>query len=615
LIAVLPKKEEVAIMNIIGISGLHNSIAFRKKRFPNLLPRQYRIVFGHDSAAALVTRNGIMAAAAEERFSREKGTDSFPVNAISYCLRSAVMKPDDIDYIAHGWSFEPYRSFHEQRGDLAMEQFESVFSREAQIRWVQEHFPSWNWANKLVQVPHHLAHAASAYYISGFNESLIVIADGMGEQHSTTIAVGQGNKIKIIRQVPALHSLGILYGVFTLYLGFDFNFDEYKVMGLAPYGNPRRYINKVRELIHFKEDGTFTNPVLFHNYTQEEKETFSGTLQTLADMFGPPREPEAEITQTHMDIAAALQSAVQGSLLRILRRFKQETGQSNLCMAGGVALNCTANGVIKRSRLFKNMFIQPASGDDGTALGAALFVQRQHEPHLPLKKMGQPLWGPSFKSEEIREALDQRRDCEYAYFRSYDELVAEIAKRIDERQIVAWFQGRMEFGPRALGSRSILADPRDPEMRDRINALVKKREWFRPFAPAVTVEAASKFFEIDEGDEAAYSYMLLVTQVREAYREQLPAITHVDGSARVQTVSREENRRFWTLLNEFGRVSGIPLLLNTSFNVRGQPIVCTPTEAVETFIFAELDVLAMGNYLVTRKKERAGAVTGGIVKC
>jgi carbamoyltransferase len=366
-------------------------------------------------------------------------------------------------------------------------------------------------------------------------------------------------------------------------------------------------------LIHFKEDGTFTNPVLFHNYTQEEKETFSGTLQTLADMFGPPREPEAEITQTHMDIAAALQSAVQGSLLRILRRFKQETGQSNLCMAGGVALNCTANGVIKRSRLFKNMFIQPASGDDGTALGAALFVQRQHEPNLPLKRMGQPLWGPSFKSEEIREALDQRRDCEYAYFRSYDELVAEIAKRIDERQIVAWFQGRMEFGPRALGSRSILADPRDPEMRDRINALVKKREWFRPFAPAVTLEAASKFFEIDEGDEAAYSYMLLVTQVREAYREQLPAITHVDGSARVQTVSREENRRFWTLLNEFGRVSGIPLLLNTSFNVRGQPIVCTPTEAVETFIFAQLDVLAIGNYLVTRKKERAGVVTGGMV--
>jgi carbamoyltransferase len=270
-------------------------------------------------------------------------------------------------------------------------------------------------------------------------------------------------------------------------------------------------------------------------------------------------------------------------------------------MAGGVALNCTANGMIKRSRVFKNMFIQPASGDDGTALGAALYVQRRREPNLPLKKMGQPLWGPSFESEEIREALDQRRDCEYVYFHSYDELVAEIAKRIDEGQIVAWFQGRMEFGPRALGSRSILADPRDPEMRDRINALVKMREWFRPFAPAVTVEAASQFFEIKKGDEAAYSYMLLVTQVRDAYRDRLPAITHVDGSARVQTVSREENHRFWTLLNEFGRISGIPILLNTSFNVRGQPIVCTPAEAVDTFIFAKLDVLAIGNYLVTRK--------------
>ncbi len=590
-------------MNVIGISGLHNSIAFKKRHFPNLLPRQYRIVFGHDSAAALVTRNGIMAAAAEERFTREKGTDSFPVNAISYCLRSAGLKHDEINFIAHGWSFEPYKSFFEQRGDLSVEQFESVFSKNAQTRWIQESFPSVNWADKLVQVPHHLAHAASAFYVSGFKESLILIADGMGEQHSTTVAMGNGNRIKIIRQVPALHSLGILYGVFTLYLGFDFNFDEYKVMGLAPYGNPRRYINKMMELIHFKEDGTFTNPVLFQNNTQEEKETFSGTLRTLADMFGPPRDPEAEITQTHMDIAAALQSAVQGSLLRILRRFKQETGLSNLCMAGGVALNCTANGVIKRSRLFKNLFIQPASGDDGTALGAALFVQRQHEPGPPSKKMAQPLWGPSFESDEIKEALDQRQDCEYSCFPSFDELAVEIARRIAERQIVAWFQGRMEFGPRALGGRSILADPRDPEMRDRINALVKKREWFRPFAPAVTVEAATQYFDMDEGDEEAYAYMLLVTQVREAYRKQLPAITHVDGSARVQTVSKEDNYRFWTLLNEFGRVSGMPLLLNTSFNVRGQPIVCSPTEAVDTFILAKLDVLAIGNYLVTPKTQ------------
>ncbi len=588
-------------MNIIGISGLHDSMAFKRRHFPNLLPRQYRIVFGHDSAAALVTSDGIKAAAAEERFSREKGTDSFPVNAISYCLRTAGLKPDDIDYLAHGWSFEPYRSFHERRGDLSMEQFEAVFSKDAQLRWIQEYLPSWDWADKLVQIPHHLAHAASTFYVSGFKESLILIADGMGEQHSTTIAVGQENKIKVIRQVPALHSLGILYGVFTMYLGFDFNFDEYKVMGLAPYGNPGRYIKKVMELIHFKDDGTFTNPVLFNNHTQEEKETFSGTLQTLTDMFGPPRDTEAEITQTHMDIAAALQSAVQGSLLRILRHFKQETGQSNLCMAGGVALNCTANGVIKRSRLFKNLFIQPASGDDGTALGAALFVQRQHEPNLQPKKMEQPLWGPSFESDEIREVLDQRQDCEYVYFPSYDGLVAEVAKRISEKQIVAWFQGRMEFGPRALGSRSILADPRDPEMRDRINALVKKREWFRPFAPAVTVEAASQYFEINEGDDAAYSFMLLVTQVREDYRKLLPAITHVDGSARVQTVSKEGNYRFWTLLNEFGRVSGIPLLLNTSFNVKGQPIVCTPTEAVDTFIFAKLDVLAIDNYLVIRK--------------
>ena len=592
-------------MNVIGISGMHNSVSFKKKFFPNLSPRAYRIVQGFDAAAALVTKNGIQASAAEERFTREKATGSFPVNAIQFCLQAANLSHQDVDYIAHNFDYEPYRSVFAS-SDLAQKQFEEVYAREVQLQWLDEYLPGWGWDKKFVQVPHHLAHAASSFYVSGLPEALILIVDGVGEQHSTTVAVGRENHIDIIKQAPPFHSLGILYGIFTLYLGFAFCMEEYKVMGLAPYGNPRRYFQKMMDLVHLNKDGMYTVPIIAQNQTAEEKETYAGTLRILADMFGPPRESEAEITQHHMDIAAGLQSVLQTSLLHLLRIFKKETGQTNLCMAGGVALNCTANGIIKRSRLFREVFVQPASGDDGTALGAALYVQRLHEPAVPLKKMALPLWGPSYPQREIDQTLDRYEECEKRCFESFDDLAKNVAQRIADGQIVAWFQGRMEFGPRALGNRSILADPRHPGMRDRINALVKKREGFRPFAPAVTVEAASQFFEIEAGDEAGYAHMLFVTQVRAAYREQLPAITHVDGSARVQTVAKEDSLRFWTLLDEFGKLTGMPVVLNTSFNVRGQPIVCTPTEAVDTFLFANLDALVVGDSLVIRKGKEHG---------
>lgn len=588
------------MMNIIGISGLNNSVSFKKKEFPGLSPRCYRIVQGFDSAAALVTRDGIQASVAEERFTREKATGAFPIHAIRYCLRVGAIEPNEVDYIAHNFYYEPYKAFYE-KDDLTKRQFEEVYSREALLRCLQASLPALDWDNKLVQVPHHLAHAASAFYVSGMQESLILVADAMGEQHSTTIAVGRDNDIDMIAQVPALHSLGLFYSVFTLYLGFAFCMDEYKVMGLAPYGNARRYYTKVMELLHLQKDGTYTIPALFQNPTTEDKETYNGTLHILTERFGPPREPEAEITQHHMDIAAALQAALQTCLFHILRFFKKETNQTNLCMAGGVALNCTANGVIKRSRMFKQIFVQPAAGDDGTALGAALYVQRRHAPHLPNTKMTMPLWGPGYTDAEIQHVLEQYPECEVTHIERGDDLAQETAQRLAAGQIVAWFQGRMEFGPRALGSRSILADPRDPTMRDRINALVKKREAFRPFAPAVTAEDASRFFDIEAGDESLYAHMLFVTQVRAAYREQLPAITHIDGSARVQTVACEDSPRFWNVLHAFGNVSGIPIVLNTSFNVRGQPIVRTPSEAVETFLFAHLDTLVIGNYLVVRQ--------------
>lgn len=584
-------------MNVIGISGLDNSIRFKKREFPDLSARQYRIAQGYDSAAALVSSCGIQAAAAEERFTGEKATGIFPLGAIRYCLEAGRLIPSAIDYLAHSFSYQPFKSFYDH-DDYLKRQFTEVYSREAQLACLQRYVPAWNWAEKLVSVPHHIAHAASAFYMSGFDQSLILVSDGLGEFHSATVAIGKGNEIRIIKQIPGLHSLGVLYGIFTLYLGFFMGLDEYKVMGLAPYGNAQRHFDKLMGLVELKQDGTYEIPVLLRNQSWKDKETYAGTLRLLTEMFGRPREPESEISQDHMDIAAALQAVLQASLLHVLQHFKKETDQKHLCMAGGVALNCSANGVILRSRIFRKVFVQPAAGDDGTALGAALYVQRHHEPKASSARMSVPLWGPEYDNESIAGVVNARTDCSVVKYASFDELVQDVTRRLTRGEIIGWFQGRMEFGPRALGNRSILANPRDSDMRSRINHLVKKREAFRPFAPAVTAETAVQYFDIREGEEPTYAHMLFVAQVRQQYQHQLPAITHVDGSARVQTVQREDNPRFWGLLNAFGKVAGLPILLNTSFNVQGQPVVRTPAEAVDTFLAARLHALAMGNYVV-----------------
>jgi natural product biosynthesis luciferase-like monooxygenase protein len=588
-------------MNVIGYSGLSNSISFKKQQFPGLASRDYNIAQGFDAAAALVGHDGVLAAAAEERFTRQKATGAFPINAIRYCLKTANLDLKDIDYFAHGFSYEPHKAAF-QTDDFARRQYDEVFAPEVQKRFLSEHLGDLDWGKKFIPVPHHLAHAASAFYPSGFEDALILISDGMGEVQSLTVATGQGNDIKILTDIPAFHSLGTLYGVFTHYLGFYINSDEYKVMGLAPYGNARRFFNEIMEFVSLRNDGTYTLPIFAHNHTREEQETHAGVLKFLAEKFGPPREPESDITQLHKDLAASLQSVLQTCQLRVLRHFRRQTGQKNLCLAGGVALNCSCNGLIKRSDLFDRVFVQPAAGDDGTSLGAALYVQRLHDPQFKPHRISVPLWGPEFSDAEIREALKARDDCQIVETASYDELCKEVADRLAKGQIVAWFQGRMEFGPRALGSRSILADPRDPTMRDRINALVKKREGFRPFAPIVAAEAAAKIFEINPGEEQTYSHMLYVTHVRNEYRDKLPATTHVDGSARIQTVSNKQNPRVWQLLNEFAKHSGLPVLLNTSFNVRGQPIVCTPEEGIETFLMARLDVFVIGDFIVVPKQ-------------
>lgn len=573
-------------------------MAFKKRMMPEISPRFQRIVQGFDAAAALITEQGIVAAAAEERFSGEKATGSFPIHAIQYCLQAGNLQVQDIDYLAHGFDYEPYRQFYEQ-STSSREQFAALYAREAQIKHLQTFLPSHRWEEKFIQVPHHLAHAASTFYLSGFQEALILVSDGMGEAQSATVALGRDHgAIEIMKQIPSLHSLGILYGIFSLYLGFAINSDEYKVMGLAPYGDPKRYQAKVLSLLQFKNDGTYTIPVLYQNKTAEEKQTYSGTLRALSDLFGPAREPGSPLSREHMDLAAALQYALQESLLHTLTYFRRTTGMDNLCMAGGTALNCTANGIIRRSHLFKQIFIQPAAGDDGTALGAALYVQHSRQPDLPADRMGLPYWWPGFSSEEIEQALKQESGYQKQAYASFEELAQEVAGRLAAGQVVAWFQGRMEFGPRALGNRSILADPRDPEMRDHLNMLIKKREDFRPFAPAVTAEDAAGFFELEDGDESLHAYMLFVTQVRPQYQHLLPAITHVDGSARIQTVAQKDNPRFWTLLKCFEKLSSMPILLNTSFNLKDQPIVCTPLDALRTFLMSEIDILVLDRYVI-----------------
>ncbi len=584
-------------MKILGISGLPHCQTFKKRHFPYLEKRSYRIAQGFDSAAAVIINNKIIASAAQERFNREKSTEQFPNQAITFCLKQANLTVNDIDYIAHSFNYEPFKDYY-KNDPFEQLRFNETYSQHCLKHSLQQ--LTYDFKKKFVPIRHHYAHAASTFYLCGMDEALILVTDGMGEVESMTIALGNRSGIEVLTQIPAIHSLGLFYSVFTLYLGFEFNQDEYKVMGLAPYGNKQRYFNEIMAMIHLKDNGTFTIPLLCQNFSLEEKENYAGSLKILIDKFGSARIPGSELTTKYIDIAAALQQALQNSLIHVLQYFKQKTGQHNLCMAGGVALNCTANSYIKKSKLFKNLFIQPASGDDGTALGAALYHSYSLNPSFTREKMSMPFWGPEFLNEEIKSIV-HHHGLQTKEYSNYNHLARETAKRLAQGQIIAFFHGRMELGPRALGNRSILADPRHANMRDKINR-IKKRENFRPFSPAVLAEKATQFFQIDEDEVSEYKYMTLITSVKDSYRNTLEAVTHVDGTARVQTVFNSECPKFWQVIYEFGIITSLPILLNTSFNIKGQPIVCTPMEAIQTFNMMELDCLVIENYLIDRVK-------------
>lgn len=557
--------------------------------------------FYHDAAAAIIRDGQLVAAAQEERFTRLKHDAEFPVRAINYCLRQAGISVGELDYV--GFYDKPFIKF-----ERLLYTYLATFPKslpsflKAMPVWLKDKL----WIPQLIRneldydgpilfSEHHQSHAASAFLVSPFQEAAILTIDGVGEWETTTYGVGEGTTIRLLKRIHFPHSLGLLYSAFTYYLGFKVNSAEYKVMGLAPYGEPVYYDVIMNELIRPKEDGSYKMNMKYFGYDYG----LTMTNGKFVRLFGRPRrEPESAMDQFHKDMAASIQKVTDELMVRMANHLYEETKMKNLCLAGGVALNCVANSKILQRTPFEDLFIQPAAGDAGGAVGVAY-----HIFNSLLKKERNFVWhdaflGPEFSEDEIQEYLDGLGIEKVNYGR--EELLRETARLIAEQHVVGWFQGRMEWGPRALGNRSILADARNPENQSRVNLKIKFRESFRPFAPAVLMERSAEYFDLDRPSP----YMLLTAQVREEKRH-IPSVTHVDRSARLQTVAREENPMFYDLIREFERRTGCPVLINTSFNVRGEPIVCTPHDAFKCFMRTDMDYLVMGNAMLDKKKMSA----------
>jgi carbamoyltransferase len=581
----------------------------------------------HDSAACLVQDGRVVAAAQEERFTRKKHDPDFPHHAIESCLKIAGITADDLDVV--GFYDKPFLKFERLLetyiacGPRGLMSFQS-----AMPVWLREKLFLPDLIRKELGVDkpicfaeHHLSHAASAFYPSPFEEAAVLTVDGVGEWATTTWGVGRGNDLELTHEIRFPHSLGLLYSAFTYYTGFRVNSGEYKVMGLAPYGEPT-YVDLIKDhIIDIKEDGSFKMNMSYFDYPSGLRMTSSKFHKLFG---GPPKKADSWVTQREMDLAKSVQVVVEECILKMARHIHKETGQKKLVMAGGVALNCVANGRLLREGPYEDLWFQPAAGDAGGALGVAVYLSHKlHDhprPSLTSGKMdGQAgsYLGPEFQPDEIEAEL-KRLGAVYERLPD-DEMPARIAQILTEGNVVGWFQGRMEFGPRALGGRSIIGDPRDPEMQKRMNLKIKYRESFRPFAPSVLGDYSGEVFE--EGHISPY--MLLVTNVRESVRKKLseedakktgidllnvprsdiPAITHVDYSARVQTVHEETNPHYYRMIDEFRKLTGCPLVINTSFNVRGEPIVCTPEHAFNCFAGTEMDVLITGPFLCRKENQ------------
>lgn len=584
-------------MNIIGVSGLDTAVSFKRSQFPMLSERQFRLIQGADAAAALIIDGEIVAAAAEERFNGNKHCNDFPAAAISFCLDAGNLGPKDIDEIAHCFDYSRHRAAY-ARDDYGARYFDGVYDRKNLVAAVARTLPDFPQAG-IRNVDHHLSHAAGGYWTSGWDECLVVVIDGMGEIDGATVYAANRGVLERLGSLAGDHSLGIFYSVVTFHLGFDFNADEYKIMGLAPYGDPGRYRAFFDAEVTLTGDGFCRIPCLGLNRDPIDRDNYLRTLAYLSEALGPGRDPDGAIEQHHMDIAAALQEACNRTLLHICGHYRRLTGLTRLVLTGGVAQNCTANGRLLMARLFDEIYVPPAAGDDGAALGAALY-RASLAGEVENTRRGLPFYGPGYSAGQLSSALATFADrVEVIGLESLGTTCERAAIDIAEGRVIAWYRGRMEFGARALGNRSIIADATDPAMRDRVNAMVKKREAFRPFAPAVSEDHAREWFDFDGG--ADLSYMTVIVDVRQEHRARLPAVTHVDGTARVQTVAAAANPDFHELITAVGRRTGVHMVLNTSFNVRGQPIVDTPEEAIATFLRTGIDALYLGNNRVTRK--------------
>ena len=587
--------------------------------------------FYHDSAAALIKDGNIISAAQEERFSRKKHDARYPYNAINFILEDSNIKLNEIDHIVF---FEkPFLKFErllETYMAFAPKGFKSfslsmpiwlrekLFQKKFLFEKLKQHDENFKDINRIKFSEHHYSHAASAFYPSPFKEAIILTLDGVGEWATTTVAMGKDNNLKMLKEIYFPHSLGLLYSAFTYYTGFKVNSGEYKVMGLAPYGKPRYKDLIIEKLMDLKNDGSFRLNMKYFNYATG----LTMTNKKFSDLFGQPvREPKKQLlSQFHMDIASSIQAVTEEIVLRIVKNLAEEHKAKNLCLAGGVALNCVANGKIFKEKIFDNIWIQPAAGDAGGALGAALAYWHREldKPRNDLKdQMKGSYLGPRFNENQVENKLKELK----AVFRKEktNQIISITAKELSNSKTVGWFQGRMEFGPRALGGRSILADPRSEKMQKELNLKIKFRESFRPFAPSVLRDDASKWFDLDYDSP----YMLLVAEVNKdkqlkmsdkeenlfginklnIKRSSIPAITHVDYSARIQTVDEETNKKYHKLIKKFKQITNCPVLINTSFNIRGEPIVNTPQDAFNCFMGTDLDILVIGNCYLEKSKQ------------
>lgn len=554
--------------------------------------------FYHDAAACLIQDGKLIAAASEERFTRKKHDPAFPKQAIAYCLKEGGIEASDLTHI--GFYEKPFIKF-ERILKTTLTYFPKSYPSflKAIPVWLKEKLwtpqiirKELGFKGKIYFIEHHRSHAASSFLTSPFQEAALLTLDGVGEWSTATFGYGKDRSIELFKEIRFPHSLGLLYTAFTYYLGFKVNSAEYKVMGLAPYGRPIYRDLILKELIDLKPDGGIHLNLNYFSYPYGLKMIHP----SFCDLLGHPiRSPESTLEPFHKDVAASIQKVTEEVVLHMANTVHRETGSKNLCLAGGVALNCVANGRLLRQGPFENIYIQPAAGDAGGAVGIAAYIQ-----HAILGAPREPgwthaYWGPSYSSSEVQTFLEGL-NIEYESYCEND-LYGRVAKLIDEQQVIGWFQGRMEFGPRALGNRSILADARNPKNQDVVNLKIKFRESFRPFAPTILEEKVQDYFELD----CASPFMLLVAQVKPDHRH-IPAVTHVDGSARIQTLQEKQNPKFYRLIHAFYQLTGCPVIINTSFNVRGEPIVCTPQDAYECFMRTHMDYLVLDNFILDKKK-------------